>query len=114
MKECSRCGHEKPDEEFYHYNSCYCKSCCSNYVNLRKQRRRYWLGLYKQNKGCHVCGFNKSINALDWHHINMQEKEAHITNLHTGKLKKLFAELRKCVVLCANCHRMVHAHEISL
>jgi hypothetical protein len=114
MKTCSRCGHDKIKEDFYHYNSGSCKSCCSDAINRKKQRRRYWLGKYKVEKGCHVCGFNQSIHALDWHHVNMEEKEAHITDLHSGKLTKLFHELKKCVVLCANCHRMVHAHEIYL
>lgn len=65
---------------------------------------------YKGGK-CIKCGYDKCINALEFHHINPLEKDI---NLNTRGLnrKKSFEkqklELDKCILVCANCHREIH------
>jgi len=62
---------------------------------------------------CALCGYSKTQNALEMHHILPEEKE-----LAFGKMSSfpnweiLKKELKKCIILCANCHREVH--DISL
>lgn len=60
---------------------------------------------------CVVCGYCKVDEALDLHHLNPSEKEFSLGAIR-GNPKawhKIVAELRKCVLICANCHREVEA-----
>ena len=73
----------------------------------RYLRRRYWLNRYKEAKGCEDCGYNLHGVAIDFDHINPATKKFNISQrLALGTLKSLFAEMRKCRLLCANCHRI--------
>ena len=66
---------------------------------------------FKRTLKCEICGYNKCIGALDFHHTNPEEKERGIGNLKIGTTKKLDAELSKCTVLCKNCHYELHWKE---
>ena len=74
----------------------------------RTKRRRYWLDVYKVAKGCEICHYNTHPNALQFDHLPTEEKKQSVALMITHSLKNLFAEIRKCRVLCANCH-MVHS-----
>lgn len=58
---------------------------------------------------CEICG-NKDIRVLCFHHKDPMEKELNIseTSYSVNKIKK---EIEKCLVLCANCHRILHYEE---
>ena len=56
--------------------------------------------------GCSICGYKKSAFALDFHHVDPLTKENNISYLiRKTSLNNLKIEIRKCIVLCANCHR---------
>lgn len=117
MKTCSDCGRSEPEVEFYEKpKSPRCKKCYSNRegtrVKTKYARRRYWINRYKVAKGCLHCGFNESPAALEFHHLDPTDKEFGPSNGLHYKLTDLFNELRKCVVLCSNHHRMLHAGEL--
>lgn len=58
---------------------------------------------------CKICGYNRSIKALEFHHINSTTKLFGIsTNKTTKSFSKLLEEAKKCDLLCANCHREIH------
>lgn len=58
---------------------------------------------------CNICGYNKSNSALEFHHINPQEKEYGISqNGNCHDLEKDLQEVSKCILVCANCHREIH------
>lgn len=61
---------------------------------------------YKKTLKCSNCPENHPA-CLDFHHLDPNEKEFLITKLIHSK-KKLKEELKKCIVLCANCHRKFH------
>lgn len=65
-----------------------------------------------QNKGgkCEICGYDKNISALEFHHIDPTTKEFQIDLRHFSNtnLEKLQNELDKCILICANCHRELH------
>ena len=65
---------------------------------------------------CQICGYNKSPSALDLHHIDPSQKEITFSQLRTNpqSLEKIFKECEKCVLLCANCHRELHANVTKL
>jgi hypothetical protein len=64
---------------------------------------------YKGGK-CEKCGYDKCIDALEFHHLNESEKEFGIGEKgHTRSWEDIKKELDKCVLLCANCHREEHS-----
>lgn len=74
------------------------------YAARRRDRRKYILNQYKMRKGCSSCGYNQNGCALDFDHIDASNKVAAVSRLTLGSLRKLFSEIRKCQVLCKNCH----------
>lgn len=61
---------------------------------------------------CICCGYNKSVSALDFHHKDPKEKDFGISARgHSRSWQRVKNEIDKCVLLCANCHREVHAGE---
>lgn len=66
---------------------------------------------------CQICGYHKSISALEFHHINPKEKAFTLSTYmsrSTKPWKDLVAEASKCILLCANCHREVHSEITEL
>ena len=63
---------------------------------------------------CQKCGYSKCIESLDFHHKNPSEKEFTIGQHRNKSKEKLLEEIEKCVCLCSNCHRKVHAGIINL
>lgn len=115
-KKCNQCGLEKPGTEFYMKSERgkkgignFCKVCASGKVVARyKSYKLSYLAL----KGgcCQVCGFDKYEGALEFHHVDPAEKDDSIAKMmrHPSS-PKVLAELEKCVLVCSNCHRMIHA-----
>jgi len=56
---------------------------------------------------CKHCG-TTDIHVLDFHHIDMLEKDNTISRLLKSSWDNLKVELQKCILLCANCHRKLH------
>jgi len=71
-----------------------------------RRRKKIELVEYKGGK-CEVCGYNKSVNALQFHHKNPNDKDFTVSgkSLSFEKLKK---EVDKCILVCANCHAEIH------
>lgn len=65
----------------------------------------------KLNRGCDRCGYNKCPQALEWHHPN-NDKDIDPSSILMSRTIKAFekylAEIAKCDLLCANCHREEH------
>jgi hypothetical protein len=59
---------------------------------------------------CVICGYSKCKAALDFHHIDPNEKEFALGAARGSILnwEKLVEEVKKCALLCANCHREIH------
>lgn len=70
------------------------------------ERRRF----YKQNivdvmgGSCVCCGYNKCNRALQLHHIKPEEKNFGVSDKSYYAWAKLENELKKCVLVCSNCH----------
>lgn len=64
---------------------------------------------------CSKCGYKDNIAALDFHHVNPEEKDFQVDmrRLSNTSMDKLEKELDKCVVLCARCHREIHNPELQ-
>ncbi len=63
-----------------------------------------WLRDYKLARGCMDCGYCENPAALEFHHQYGRDKSiGQYTSFQKAK-----REAEKCVVLCANCHRIRH------
>lgn len=67
-------------------------------------KKRAWLAEIKLASGCADCGYNENDVALDFDHVRGQ-KEFTISQGNKSK-EKILAEIEKCDVVCANCHRI--------
>lgn len=61
-------------------------------------------------EGCSLCGYVKCLAAIEFHHIS-DDKE-HLVG-RSPTLRSLRREASKCIVVCANCHREIHAGQIE-
>jgi 5-methylcytosine-specific restriction endonuclease McrA len=78
-------------------------------VSKRRRKVKTMSIEYKGGK-CLLCGYNRFQGALELHHIDSEKKEFGIGDKgYTRSWEKVRAELDKCVLLCANCHREVGA-----
>lgn len=78
-------------------------------VRARRKKVRQMSVEYKGGK-CEICGYDRCIDALEFHHKNLYEKYFSISEKgYTRSWKKVMEELDKCTILCANCHRELHA-----
>lgn len=115
IKICTKCHKELPITDFNWRNKekgtrrSECKYCHSNYMKQKYQQKKTIIQELKSECSCAKCG-DKRGYVLDYHHLNPTEKENTIARLtsNTSKLDKTFEEIKKCIVLCANCHREFH------
>lgn len=131
MKFCTKCQTDKPKTEFYKSASKpdgyqgRCKACNKEgnigwYAGSdtrrakvkatresTKAKNKALVDRYKRRCGCRHCGENDPI-VLDLHHVDPSGKDANPASLLGGSLEVLRAEIRKCIVLCSNCHRREH------
>ena len=64
---------------------------------------------------CVICGYDRCIEALEFHHLDPTQKDFGISSKgYTRSWGKVKEEADKCVLLCANCHREVHAGILQL
>lgn len=75
-----------------------------------KKRKKELISVF--NNKCCICGFDKFQQALEFHHVNQDEKELNLSQ--GGTLEKQLSELKKCVLVCANCHRGIHVNILKV
>lgn len=111
---CKFCKDEVTDKK----RRSYCSDRCSelgkreyqkgrkfNYEQVKKWRllvKRKAID-YKGGK-CQICGYDKCVRSLDFHHVDPTKKDFAISEFKNRKIEKLKDELDKCILLCSNCH----------
>jgi len=59
---------------------------------------------------CQFCEYDRCSAALDFHHLDEENKKFGLSqNGMTRSWEKTKRELKKCILVCANCHREIHA-----
>jgi hypothetical protein len=134
MKKCNRCNIEKEETEFAWKNKInnklhpFCKECKKfgdreaynqnthgRKEKIRQRARDEQQRVYefyrrvKEKQKCAKCGDSRWY-VMDFHHIKNKKYEIGAL-ARQGSIKKLKDELRKCIPLCANCHREHHYNE---
>jgi hypothetical protein len=64
------------------------------------------LSAIKLERGCTDCGYNAHPAALDFDHLPGTTKLSTVSRLSTRNWERVAAEIAKCEVVCANCHRI--------
>lgn len=118
-KKCSACNEEKTVDNFHStgYNTnkhgvrvkSYkptCKPCANAEWKRRFEAKLEAAGVVWK---CSECGYDKCRDALDFHHLDPAEKEFALSAATTLSEQRIKEEVAKGVILCANCHREVHA-----
>jgi hypothetical protein len=79
----------------------------------KKTLRAEW-NVFKRTLKCAKCGFNHPA-ALDFHHEDPSKKDREVSwFIKNHQYAKAKEEVQKCIVLCANCHRIHHYEENSV
>lgn len=77
-------------------------------VDKRRKKIRKMAVEHKGGK-CEICGYNKCLKALEFHHIDINGKDFGISAKgYTRSWVEVRNEVEKCVLVCANCHRELH------
>ena len=91
-----------------------CKKCSVEAVQRRREKLKLLAVEYKGGE-CEVCGYKKCVNALEFHHVDPNEKEFGVgENGYTRSIEAIKKELDKCILVCSNCHREIHAGLIDV
>jgi len=57
---------------------------------------------------CMICGYDKNPGVLDFHHVDPSTKSFGISSGGFSRSwKSIEDEIRKCILVCANCHREI-------
>lgn len=94
------------------YKRSKCNICYMAMKTKRRQKNALFVKNLKKDFKCEICSIN-DFRVLDFHHKDDSNKEFNIgdvSRLGLGK-EKIIAEIAKCKVLCANCHRILHYKE---
>jgi transposase len=112
MSECHR--HGRTDFVLEGRGAYRCRRCRSEAVSER--RRRVKRTLVKEAGGeCFLCGYDRHIGALEFHHLDPETKCFSLSHAGvTRSLAEARKEARKCALLCANCHAEVEAGVTAL
>jgi len=133
MKKCSTCKQVKNESEFYKHKrskdglNWSCKQCANSsntktrhknpkqylgYRETNRQQVREEIAKWKSERGCVICG-EKDFVCLDLHHLDPTVKDLNPSQATTS-LKRFLVEAKKCVVMCANHHRKLHAGNLVI
>ncbi len=82
-----------------------CKKAWNIYHREKARPAAEYIEIYKLNLGCFDCGYNSHAHALDFDHL--RDKKFNIAlAIGSKSLPIIIAEIEKCEVVCANCHRI--------
>jgi hypothetical protein len=130
-KQCSKCGLTKDTQEF---TKCvrsrdglrsYCRGCQGLIhgaywpsagvvkAKTRKCKARNAVNAIKAERACCICGEGDPC-CLDFHHRSDKKFSISDAVKHRIGMQQLMTEIAKCSVVCANCHRKIHAGKLSL
>lgn len=97
---CSKCGTKR--------FQCTRNKVCSSCRNKEKRHEQRSKAIENLGGKCKLCSYKKSINALDFHHVDESRKKFALSTAWQKSWEVIEEEIKKCVLLCRNCHTEVH------
>ncbi len=104
-RECRFCGRIFIYDKKKGHRRFVCNSCKTVGFAISKKKRAIE---YKGGE-CVKCGYKKYYGALEFHHTDPSKKDFQISTNLSKAWEKLKKELDKCILVCSNCHREIHA-----
>ena len=104
------------DTEFVLQGRGYYRSKRCRAERVSEHRRKLEVLLVAEAGGrCVVCGYDRYVGALEFHHLDPTQKRLTLSrNGVTLSLDAVRAEAAKCVLVCSNCHAEVEAGVTSV
>ena len=83
------------------------------YISSRVKELREWVNTLRTP--CIACG-ESDPTVIEFHHLNPEEKDFDISRMcgRRASRDRITEEINKCVCLCSNCHKRVHANTLTL
>jgi hypothetical protein len=110
-------GYPDRDRQREHWRNYYHRHPDRAAARRQKKRRARadWFQELKATLVCAQCGESDAA-CLDFHHRDGEEKTCAVADLvrNEASEERILAEIGRCVVLCANCHRKLHAGRFQL
>jgi len=98
----------------------FCSTSCKNKIHqsypaqkLRGLERKYYLVKMFGGK-CSRCGYSTNLAALSFHHKGGKEFKLDSRSLSNRRASEIAKEMRKCILLCNNCHAELHNPSLGL
>ncbi|VVB52085.1 Uncharacterised protein [uncultured archaeon] len=109
MRKCIKCDLEKLEEDFYKSSRgsklmTLCKGCLKLYVKNRAREQKKKAVKLLGGK-CSRCGYSRCLGALEFHHTEPENKIRDVHDFRFYNWEAFWFEAKKCILLCANCHR---------
>jgi len=115
-KTCIDCNETKSITNFYkakehkhgvmsYCSKCFSKRCIQRWINLKIEMVNYYGG---ECNDCNLKLEDSHYSVYEFHHLDPTQKDVSWTKLRLRSKDKIHKELSKCVLLCANCHRIRH------
>ena len=91
------------------------KISVKRYHNRRKEKFNKWFIDYKKKLKCEKCGISGEEHPyiLDFHHINGNKRFSIGKAGISYPKEEILKEIEKCIVVCANCHRIIQWNKKS-
>lgn len=84
------------------------RECIRLYLAERREEYANRIAEIKMRRGCAICGFAKAPAALEFHHHFGPKAFSLSLTGASRSWESIVEEMSKCVVLCCNCHRLLH------
>lgn len=79
----------------------------------QREKNKKFVNKIKKKSKCAICGESESC-CLEFHHIDPSTKVDSIMNMLNEPEETLINEIKKCILLCSNCHKKIHAGILKL
>lgn len=97
----------------------YCYECSGESTRIDNETRKHQKTVLRRSMKrqaikllggkCSICGYDRCIDALEFHHKDPKQKDFKIGSGNTMSWKDYKKEAEKCILVCSNCHKEIHS-----
>ena len=97
----------------------YCYECSGESTRIDNETRKHQKTILRRSMKkqaikmlggkCSICGYNRCVDALEFHHKDPKEKDFKIGSGNTMSWKDYKAQALKCILVCSKCHKEIHS-----